>query len=56
MKIPDSAKYVVRDTGHGQITRGSRRQYAHAVKSGLGSGYYVWNRYTKKESHETHPD
>lgn len=50
MKIPDSAKYVVRDTDHGHTTHGSRKQYAHAVKAMLGEGYYVWNRYTKRES------
>jgi hypothetical protein len=52
VKIPDSAKYDVRDSTGTPITRGTRRKDAHAVRSLLGDDYYVYNRFTNRRSYE----
>lgn len=49
VKLTEGSKYNVLYDSQA-VTQGTNRKCAHAVKELLGSGYVVWNRYTRRES------
>ena len=49
-RLPDSIKYTVRAASGETLTHGATRKDAFAVRDLLGEGFWVFNRFTRKES------